>query len=72
MERDTVVAATAQTLEKIRIKTDITVNWTLQSAFVIRTVSMNLRIKSIGILWDEIKKKQKQKLTQCYKTDTWS
>lgn len=44
MERDTVVAATTQTLEKIRIETDITVNWTLQSAFVIRTVLMNLRI----------------------------
>lgn len=44
MERNTVVAATAQTLEKIRIETDITVNWTLQSAFVIGTVSMYLRI----------------------------
>lgn len=69
MERDTVVAATAQTLEKIRIKTDITVNWTLQSAFVIEFAH-----SSIGILWDEIKNKTKktQKLTQCYKTDTWS
>lgn len=50
MERNTVVAATAQTLEKTRIKTDITVNWTLQSAFVIGTVSMNLRIIDMNIM----------------------
>lgn len=74
MERNTVVAATAQTLEKIRIKTDITVNWTLQSAFVIGTVSMNLRIYRQEYYGMKLKKKTKktQKLTQCYKTGTWS
>lgn len=62
MERDTVVAATAQTLEKIRNETDITVNWTLQSAFVIRTVSMNLRIYRKEYYGMKLKEKQNRNL----------
>lgn len=62
MERNTVVAATAQTLEKIRNETDITVNWTLQSAFVIRTVSMNLRIYRKEYYGMKLKEKQNRNL----------
>lgn len=48
--------------KKTRIETDVIVNWTLQSAFVIRTVSMNLRIYRKEYYGMKLKEKQNRNL----------
>lgn len=59
MERDTVVAATAQTLKKIRNETDNNGELDITICFCNKNRINEFAHLSIGILWDEIKKYKK-------------